>query len=60
MFKINHDYHIVELSRHLPKEVHEWLFEKLGQPNDHRWFIRNKKIYFLNEKDHLMFLLRWA
>lgn len=57
---VNHEYHIVELASHIPIEVIDWLEANLGAANRGRWFARSDKIYFYNEKDHMMFLLRWA
>lgn len=60
MIKLNHDYHGVELKRPLSSNIREWLTEKLGHPNGDTWFIRHTTVYFANEKDHLMFLLKWG
>jgi hypothetical protein len=60
MIHLDHDYHVVELSRPLPYEVYEWLKTKFGLGNGDRWFFRNNKIYFTNAPDHLMFILTWG
>jgi hypothetical protein len=60
--KVNHEYHIVELNQSVgvPKELVTWLTDNLGPVSAGRWFVRIGRIYFYSEKDHLMFLLRWA
>jgi hypothetical protein len=56
MIVADHEYHVIEL-HHLPDEVIEWLYNNL---DSNKWFTRGSKVYFLNQKDHMMFLLRWA
>lgn len=59
--KLDHEYHIVELHNYkLPFEALTWLKENCGEGNDARWIYKHPKIYFLNQRDHLMFTLRWA
>jgi hypothetical protein len=58
MLLIDHEYHGVELRRPLPEEIYEWLYNTYGRPTGTRWFMRGNNIYFANEKDHLMFLLK--
>ncbi len=60
MIIIDHEYHVVELGRYIPLEVHDWLRERFGIGDGSRWFVRHNKLYFANKQDHLMFLLRWG
>lgn len=60
MLKIDHDYYVVELARPLPNDLLIWMEENYGQPNGDRWFYRWTKIYFANQKDHLMFVIKWS
>jgi hypothetical protein len=58
---INHDYHIVELhNRKPPAEMFEWLMLKFGAGDGIRWWYKHPKLYFVNKRDHLMFVLRWS
>lgn len=50
MFKINHEYHGIELTKMLTDENREWLTEKLGPPDGYIWFVRENIVYFANEK----------
>lgn len=59
LVEINHEYHVVEMNS-IPTEVSEWLLTMFGSPNKRTWFIRNPNIYFYNENDHMMFLVRWS
>jgi hypothetical protein len=54
----NHEYHCVELHR-IPTWMLVEMFEFFG-PAGKKWFYRGDKIYFYDQKDHMMFLLRWA
>lgn len=58
MFVPNHTYYIVELYS-MPDAVLYWCQERFG-PEGVRWFARPPRIYFKNQQDHLMFLLKWA
>lgn len=58
--RLNHDYYIIELYVNLPDEVFEWCKERFGEADGYRWFLRNRKLYFADPKDHMMFLLRWS
>mgnify|MGYP000173091595 CR=1 FL=1 len=58
---LDHEYHIVELYRFSQNAI-DWCIEKFG-PEGYRWFTtssNNRKIYFADPKDHLMFTLRWS
>lgn len=58
---VDHEYHIVELHNILPPpEMFDWLREHMGDGKDGRWWFKFPNVYFANEKDHLMFTLRWA
>jgi hypothetical protein len=45
---------------YIPTTVMTWLEENMGNSHEGRWFIRTPNIYFYNEIDHMMFLVRWA
>lgn len=54
-----HEYHVVELE-HVPTQgLLRWLSEQMPYDGEEyrRWIVRNNKIYFHNEMDHLLFLL---
>jgi hypothetical protein len=57
--KLNHDYHIVELTR-ISNDALDWCIEQFGFPDAGRWFNRGTAIYFADSRDHLMFVIRWA
>ena len=40
-------------------DVLEWCKEHFGKSGS-RWFEKNKKFYFKDEKDMSMFILRWS
>ena len=58
----NHDYHVVELGawKRPPAEVFEWLMLKFGAGDGTRWWYKHPKLYFVDKRDHLMFVLRWS
>jgi len=61
MIVLEHDYSVVELSRYgMTTEMHNWLQERLGSPTGERWFYRPPKLFFFDNRDHLMFIIRWA
>jgi hypothetical protein len=54
--EIGHEYHVVELNSHaaLPQDLVQWLnIHCIG-----RYLYKHPKIYFYNQKDHMMFLLK--
>ena len=59
---IDQEYHVVELFRY-SEEAIDWCKEKFG-PLGRRWFFQSTlgmhKIYFIDKRDHMMFLLRWS
>jgi len=57
---VDHNYYIIELNIYPTKEVFNWLNKNLGSSSSGRWFYRQKKLYFANSQDHLMFLLFWG
>ena len=57
-FELDHDYHVIELTRDLPQEHKDWLQKTLGPSGPTTWKIVYKKVYFYNQLDHMMFLLR--
>jgi len=59
IIEVNHTYHMVEM-HYIPTPVMQWLEENMGNSHHGRWFIRTPNIYFYNEIDHMMFLVRWA
>ena len=62
MIKFNHDYHGVELDLEgaIPTDLFEWLQSQFGPGDGDRWFYKHPTVYFVNQRDHMMFLLRWA
>ncbi len=57
---VDHEYTVVELNSKVPDEVFEWLQVKFGPGDGIRWWYRHPKIYFVDRRDHMMFLLRWS
>ncbi len=51
------EFHIVELYRLTPEMI-AWCNKSYGKPGL-RWWMSNNRVYFRNEKDHLLFLLKW-
>lgn len=62
MIIIDHEYHVVELYTFAkpPDEMFEWLQLKFGPGDGTRWMYKHPKIFFVDAKDHMMFLLRWS
>ncbi len=60
MLRVDHDYYVVELVKSLPNIVMDWMCETYGKPDGTRWFYRSNKIYFADQKDHLMFVIKWS
>jgi hypothetical protein len=58
LVEADYEYHVVELHS-ITHEVISWLNKQFGPPTG-RWWISHYKVYFKDERDHLMFLLRWA
>lgn len=58
MIEVDHEYSVIELEKLTPELV-EWLNKQFGPPTG-RWWIRHYKIYFRDDRDHLMCVLRWA
>jgi hypothetical protein len=56
MIVAEHEYHVIELHT-ITDNVIKWLCDNM---ESHRWFTRGNKVYFFNQKDHMMFLLRWS
>jgi hypothetical protein len=61
-----HEYHVVELNG-FPPGLYWELYGMFGMPDDftttlfkRRWFIRGMKLHFYDERDHLMFLLKYG
>ena len=64
MIKIDHEYHAVEINdpylyNQQTKEAIDWCCKTFGEPGK-RWFKIKSFIYFLDKKDHMMFLLKWS
>lgn len=57
MFVTDHDYHVIEMVT-ITSEMVQWCQEQLGETG--RYVLRPPKIFFLNERDHLMFLLKFG
>lgn len=61
MIKIDHEYTVAELNtEHITAELFEWLQVQFGPADGRRWFYRSPRLYFVDSKDHMMFLLRWS
>lgn len=60
MFRLNHEYHGVELRYPVSREVFDWLKEKHGDPTGDVWYMRGNTVYFARQQDHMMFLLKWG
>ena len=61
MIKPNHEYHVVEIdhySERLP-EVVIWCTQRFGKQGE-AWFYRGSAVYFQNEKDHMLFVLKFS
>lgn len=58
----NHVYHIIEIDINVKpsKEIKGFLQERFGDGKDGRWFFIPPRIFFKNQTDHMMFLLRWS
>ena len=56
------EYHGVELTRDLPKELYQWLIEQHGPPDGKKWYVSRNyfgtTVYFTSKLDHMMFLLK--
>lgn len=52
------EWHGVELEQ-VPTKVLVWMVETYGPLGEGRWFVKNKTLYFHDERDHAMFLWRW-
>lgn len=59
MIEPDHEYHIVEMYG-IPPEVLDWLEQTFGPTQSGKWFIRYPNIFFYNETDHMLFLVRWS
>lgn len=59
MIVADHVYQIAELYNPPSDRLLNWLEEQFGEPG-HRWFHRSNRIFFYNEADHLIFILRWS
>jgi hypothetical protein len=56
---IENEYYTVEMYS-LPKEVREWIKDIYRDGTDSRYYIYNLSIFFKDERDFLMFVLRWS
>lgn len=58
--KTDHDYSVIEVEgdRQGIANAINWCHSTFGSPGT-RWFFRNNKFYFMNEKDYMFFELRW-
>ena len=58
--ELNHDYSVLEVEGN-DRGIHDaynWCLETFGPPGN-RWFFKNYKFYFKNQKDYVWFELRW-
>jgi hypothetical protein len=53
----NHEYHIVEVVM-ITEDMLDWCHTQLGETG--RYFLRPPRLFFRNERDHLMFVLRFS
>ena len=51
------EWHGAEL-HHVSQDMINWLIATYGTDRE-QWFIRGNWIYFRDQRDHTMFLLRW-
>ena len=58
-FDINHEYHIVEFEN-ISSTLLEYLISTFGKKSSTTWMIRGNSVYFYNEIDHTMCLLRFC
>lgn len=54
------EYYIVEVNITLGPEVFDWLNETFGEQSSGRWTYRFPTLYFANDRDRTMFVLRWS
>ncbi len=64
-------YHCVEPVGGNWREMEAWCFKQFGDvgnnigwaesenPKCHRWYMNNRKFWFRNEADRIMFVLKW-
>lgn len=56
-------YLVAEFNRQVPPEVEQWCIKQFGPCNwdtkDRRWISTHYRIFFSNERDYLLFMLRW-
>jgi len=55
--EIDQTYDVIEVEGNIAPAV-QWCVETFGAPGK-RWFISNHSFYFLQEKDAMLFELRW-
>jgi len=55
--KPNVTYDIIEVDGNILPAL-QWCMKTFGPPGT-RWFVSNHKFYFLQEKDAMLFELRW-
>lgn len=58
-FKENITYHIIELHGPMPEEMVKWCVSSMGEQG-RRWRRGYNTIYFENQRDHLLFTLKWS
>jgi hypothetical protein len=59
----NKDYYLVEINTigyQGDKGYYKWCLERFGKPDGSRWFFSIDKLYFVNEHDRTMFVLKWS
>jgi hypothetical protein len=52
-----HDWHVVEVTV-ITQDMTEWCHNRLGETG--RYFLRPPRLFFRDESDHLMFVLRFS
>lgn len=54
---LNQTYDVIEVEGNIAPAV-QWCFKTFGPPGK-RWFISNHRFYFSQQKDAMLFELRW-
>jgi hypothetical protein len=52
-----HDWYVVEVET-ITKDMCEWCHDQLGETG--RYFLRPPRLFFRDDTDHLMFVLRFS
>jgi hypothetical protein len=52
-----HEWHVVEVEQ-ITQDMWDWCHKRLGETG--RYFLRPPRLFFRDEADHLMFVLRFS